>query len=365
MPSNAYTNYLIVLLGDAEQLVHGSSQPVATLRIHLFVFLLTLALTPPLFAAAPPDPLPRAVRQGLDRLARGAAGYVQKRQCFSCHHQTHTIAAFAAAGRRGFTVSSAVLAEQVEFTLNTFRPKLARVRKGLAVEGGNTMAAYALATLHAAGHRPDDTTAALVDYLLVRQRADGSWPALMARPPSEGSKFTNAALALEGLRHYGMVKGSEKVRLARIDASYRKGKTWLLKNPPRDTEDRVFHLRALVAVEADAKTIAAARAALLKEQRPDGSWAQLPDRGGDAYATATALLALARAGLTTSEPPYRKGVAYLLRTQTAEGAWLVTTRSRPVQTFFDNGDPGGKSQFISFAATGWAVQALLQTLPVR
>ena len=62
---------------------------------------------------------------------------------------------------------------------------------------------------------------------------------------------------------------------------------------------------------------------------------------------------------------YRRGMAYLLRTQTARGAWLVKTRSRPVQTFFDNKDPGGKDQFISFAATGWAVQALLECVPVR
>jgi hypothetical protein len=33
--------------------------------------------------------------------------------------------------------------------------------------------------------------------------------------------------------------------------------------------------------------------------------------------------------------------------------------------FFDNGDPHGKSQFISFAATGWAVLALLETVPGR
>ena len=64
-------------------------------------------------------------------------------------------------------------------------------------------------------------------------------------------------------------------------------------------------------------------------------------------------------------PAYRKAVRYLVRAQTAEGAWLVTTRSRPVQVFFDNGDPGGKSQFISMAATNWALLALLNTVPAN
>jgi len=52
-----------------------------------------------------------------------------------------------------------------------------------------------------------------------------------------------------------------------------------------------------------------------------------------------------------------------LDTQKEDGAWIVQTRARPLQLFFDNGDPGGKSQFISFAATNWAVLALLETVP--
>ena len=84
---------------------------------------------------------------------------------------------------------------------------------------------------------------------------------------------------------------------------------------------------------------------------------------GDAYATATVLVALRHAGLDSGHEAYQKGVKYLLDTQKADGAWIVQTRSRPLQRFFDNGDPGGKSQFISFAATNWAVLALLETIP--
>jgi N-acyl-D-amino-acid deacylase len=50
-----------------------------------------------------------------------------------------------------------------------------------------------------------------------------------------------------------------------------------------------------------------------------------------------------------------------LRTQHDDGSWLVETRSKPVQVYFDNGDPHGKSQFISVAATSWAVAALART----
>jgi N-acyl-D-amino-acid deacylase len=89
----------------------------------------------------------------------------------------------------------------------------------------------------------------------------------------------------------------------------------------------------------------------------------LPDLDGDAYATGTVLLALRGAGVATTDPAFQKGVNYLVKTQKPDGSWLVETRSKPVQIFFDNGDPGGKSQFISFAATGWATLALLEQYP--
>src|SRR5207302_3839252 len=84
----------------------------------------------------------------------------------------------------------------------------------------------------------------------------------------------------------------------------------------------------------------------------------------DAYATGTALMALRTSDLKADDVSYRRGLAYLLRTQRPDGAWLVETRSPPLQKFFDNGDPGGKSQFISFAATGWATLALLEQYPI-
>ncbi len=312
-----------------------------------------------------PDAVKAAIEKGLRRIEEGAANYTTNRQCFSCHHQTTAILAFTAARQRGFAVDSDKLKQQVEFTLDTFRPKLEQVTKGQGVGGSNTTAAYALFTLNAAGHRADDVTAALVQFLLVRQRADGSWPAVTKRPPSEGSSFTNAALAPRVLRAYGPANdasASEELR-AKVDKALTKGREWLLANKPTDAEDKAFHLRALVTAEAPREDIIGARDELLAEQKEDGSWAQTADLAGDAYATGHVLLALRAAGLAATHPAYQKGAAYLLATQREDGAWIVETRSRPVQTFFDNGDPGGKSQFISFAATGWAVLALLELCP--
>jgi N-acyl-D-amino-acid deacylase len=52
-------------------------------------------------------------------------------------------------------------------------------------------------------------------------------------------------------------------------------------------------------------------------------------------------------------------VRHLLSTQQADGSWYVATRAVPVQAYFDTGFPHGRDQFISAAATNWAVQALI------
>jgi N-acyl-D-amino-acid deacylase len=310
------------------------------------------------------DAVRTAVERGLKRLDQGSANYVTNRQCFSCHHQALTIAALRSAQQRGIRIDPERLGQQVEFTLATFRPRKQQVARGQGVGGANATVAYALFTLEAAGHAPDDTTAALVEFLLRTQRPNGAWPPVTNRPPSEGSTFVNNALALRALRAFGPPQDvTEADPLSRrVDAAFERGRDWLLKNRPVTTEDKWAHLRGLVEAGAEAKLVAEARDALLKEQRPDGSWAQLPNRDGDAYATGAVLMALRRAGVAADADAYRKGVEFLVNTQRTDGAWIVETRSKPIQIYFDNGDPGGRSQFISFAATGWAVLALLETV---
>jgi squalene cyclase len=265
-----------------------------------------------------------AIEKGLRRLDKGAANYVQKRQCFSCHHQATTVSALTSAGKRGFKIDPARLPEQLAFTLKAYTSKKAEILKGRGIPGGNTEAAYALFTLEQAGHKPDETTALLVGYLLKRQRPDGSWPALAKRPPLEGSSFTNNALTLAALKTYGLQTDKTNTESwKKVEQAAAKGKAWLLAHSPKDTEDKMYRLRGLVAAGADPKEIEAARAQLTKEQNADGSWSQLPGLKGDAYATAGVLLALRAAGVAPQEGVYQKAVKFLLRTQKEDGSWLV------------------------------------------
>ncbi len=100
--------------------------------------------------------------------------------------------------------------------------------------------------------------------------------------------------------------------------------------------------------------------ALLTLQQSDGGWTQLPSLSSDAYATGQALVALHESGaLPVSSPAYQRGVRFLLNSQLEDGSWYVHSRALPVQPYFDSGFPHGHDQFISAAATNWAVMALI------
>ena len=60
-----------------------------------------------------------------------------------------------------------------------------------------------------------------------------------------------------------------------------------------------------------------------------------------------------------------RSMADLLATQRADGTWLVRSRSKPFQPYYESGFPHGQDQFISSAATGWAATALAAALPAK
>jgi hypothetical protein len=201
----------------------------------------------------------------------------------------------------------------------------------------------------------------VAEYLLRWQSNSDHWKPQSVRPPSEGSLFTVSYFALRGLKTFGT--SEQKGRIAERTARVR---GWLLKAPAASTEDRVFRLWALNYAGGAADELARASSDLVALQRDDGGWGQLPDLPADSYATGTALVALHQAGgLATTDPVYRRGIAWLVAAQKTDGSWHVPTRSEPIQAYFESGYPHGKDQFISIAAAGWAATALALALPVR
>jgi hypothetical protein len=304
------------------------------------------------------QPHPIAVRaaamRSLKLLETSAMKYTEHRQCFSCHHQALPTLAFTTAKARGFDIGEAALAHQLKFTADFLAKNRANYSKGKGQGGQADTAGYALFALHAGGWKADDTTSAVVEYLLQRDKERGYWQVTSQRPPTEASSFTTTYLALAGLKHFGPDEKKQD-----IDARAEKTRDWLVKTKPKDTEDRVFRLRALKLTGAEQRLIDAAAHDLVKTQREDGGWNQIDKLDSDAYATGTVLVALHQAGgLKTSDKVYARGVQYLLDTQKDDGSWFIRSRSKPFQLYFESGFPHTKDQWISCAGTSWATIAL-------
>jgi len=306
-----------------------------------------------------PAAIRAAVAKALPLILKSTGEYPESRDCFSCHHQAVPVLALSAARERGFVIPAEAIDDPVELTEEDLRGSLESYRKGEGQGGGVTRAGYAMLTLEVGGKQRDEVTDAVASYLLRKDESRDHWKGSSNRPPSEASEFTATYLALRALAAYG---GNE--HKDRINARVVKARQWLEATSPKDTEDRVFRLLALKAAAAPEESIKKASDQLLATQQADGGWSQLDGGKPDAYATGSALVALQWTGwLATGSPAYRSGLKFLISTQREDGSWFVATRSKPFQPYFESGFPYGKDQFISMAATSWAVTALSLACP--
>jgi len=294
-----------------------------------------------------------AVERGLPLVSQAAARYGEHRQCFSCHHQTLPMLATVAARGAGLAVDEKLLKDQGDFTHTWFGFEHEDLKSGKGIGGKALTVSYGLWTLGLAGRQPDETSQAMVTYLLKTQEADGFWGLHTSRPPMEDSRETTTVLSIIGLKKYA----AESQR-TEADAAIEKAKRWIEKCEPVSQEDRVSRLWSLHLLGCSAEAIVAARDAVLLAQRDDGGWSQLDTMESDAYATGQTLCVLLMTGGKPADEAVRRGLEYLLEQQEKDGSWHVATRSKPVQVYFDNGDPHGKDQFISTPASCWALVAL-------
>jgi N-acyl-D-amino-acid deacylase len=320
--------------------------------------LLSLALSSICCAREQADPakIRKAVTAGLRILEKGTINYAEQRNCFTCHHQTLPMLAQVTARDHGFEINGKLLQEQARFTHESFSFRHATLRKGNGIGGRSMTVGFACWALHLADWKPDETTGAMVEYLLKSQKKDGNYFTNQSRPPLEDSPATSVTIATYYQQEFATREQEDRVKV-----SATKALAWLLAYNPTRQEDFSSRLWGLHLLGAAQEDIATARTLVLAAQRKDGGWAQLPKMPTDSYATGQALWILQATGLPTNDPVYRHGVQFLLHSQRVDGSWLVKTRSKAIQKHFESGFPHGKDQFISVCGTSWAVAALAAT----
>ena len=302
-----------------------------------------------------PAKTPRAaIERILPAIQQADTAFLRKAGCLSCHNNNLSMMSIAAARSAGIAVNREMETQQTKATLKWLDDWRDRVLQGVPIPGDVDTTGYTLLALAAANQTPNESTDALARYLKTHQQLDGSWKLFAYRPPIESSEIEVTAEALRSLQVY-----APKTQREEYDQSVRHAAEWLAQAEPRNNEDRAFQLLGLKWAGSKRDALDKIAQSILADQRPDGGWAQLPTLSSDAYATGQALYALRESGMiNTNHKAYQRGVEYLRTTQLADGSWHVGTRALPVQPYFESGFPHGVDQFISMAATNWAVLAL-------
>jgi ankyrin repeat protein len=312
------------------------------------------ASTPVTPTVAHAQPLAVAVRKALATLDTIGPSFNSQTGCVSCHNQSLPAMARSVAMMRGINIEPAVASHATAATLRQWKPRRNAGFVGACGGSGYVpTVTYGLVAMADEGMPANGVTDSAAVCLASRQSPDGSWKVNDVRPPLSGNPILYTALAIRALEVYAPpALHAETAR--RIDMA----RAFLLQAEPRDTQDEAMKLIGLVWGRTSPAAIAAQARRVQKIQRANGGWGQTLLMTPDAYATGQSLVALRLAGMSPQAKIYQRGVEYLLTTQREDGSWFVQSRAFGFQPYREYGFPHGRSQFVSAAATSWAVMAL-------
>jgi ankyrin repeat protein len=288
--------------------------------------------------------------------------HASKQNCASCHQQYLPMVAVGHARSRSIRFDQKAASGQVALLAKPEGLFDSRefVAQALVHPDPAHTFGYRLLGLAAEGAPPSAATDGAVHHLVTIQMSDGRWINNMPRPPMMSSDITATALSIHAIRLYGW-RGREEEFASSIERARR----WLRTVIASTTEEATFQILGLHWAGEPCEMLTLMTQSLLRGQRKDGGWAQLPTLESDAYATGEALYALAQSAKDPmADPAWRRGLRFLLERQEDDGTWHVARRAFPFQPTMNSGFPHHRDSWISAAATSWAVMALTQAAPV-
>jgi len=297
----------------------------------------------------------QAVERAIPPLQRCDVAFLERAGCVSCHNNSLTAMTVAEARSLGFRVNEEIASKQLKKIASFLQDNSERGLENEGIPGGNDTVSYILLGMAAEKYPSNTITDVWARYSRNTQSPDGRFRCISVRPPLEASDFQVTAATIRSLLAYAPQSHQLEYRKA-VERAVR----WLERAAPATTEDHVFQILGLKWGSGSREIIRKTASQLSKLQRSDGGWGQVPALASDAYATGQVLVALRESGsITPRDAQYQRGVRYLIESQMEDGSWLVKTRAPSFQPYFDSDFPHDYDQFISAAATNWAVRALL------
>ena len=306
------------------------------------------------FAAAPEATAPE--RKALEYLAREVPLWSKEHGCYSCHNNGDAARALFEAMKRPGPFNADVPESAVVDTT-----KWLSSPEGWDHNGGEgPFSDKILARVQFASALASATKSGLIktrlplgraaERLAQDQAADGSWPI------EDGENATGSPAAygspLATLSSRDTLEYADPVRYRVYVA---KAERWLSARTIENVMDASVALLASFArKDAEAKAIHQQALKILRSgQSREGGWGPFINVPPEPFDTALAVLALAR--LVPDDDVrdrIKRGRAFLIATQLADGSWRETTRPA-----------GAESYAQRLSTTGWATLALLQTSP--
>jgi ankyrin repeat protein len=311
---------------------------------------------PPQLKPAGTRTVSQAVEHGAAILQVGSAEFFKQSGCVGCHHQPVAVVAGAAARGAGVHVDDSAakgFVKMIEGEMTFFNQRLLERFDTGGGTDGPTWKLMALASERVPSSLLTDT---LVADIAANQRRDGSWWfGGISRAPFEEGAMARTAMAVRDLQVFGTPAMKEE-----LDSRIARARVYMATAKASTNDEAAMQILGLHWVGGNAATVNTLGKTLAAAQHADGGWGPNRNLASDAYATGQTLYALKESGfLSTSDPVYQKGVKFLLSTQCEDGSWYVRSRAPKFQPYFQSGFPHDHDQWISSAATSWAVQALV------
>jgi hypothetical protein len=314
----------------------------------------------------------KTVERAIGYMQTESAAWLKTRGCAACHHVPMPLWALSEAQRQGYAIDKKYLADTFESLLGS-KDKLMATRifpnpadkpdprpQGRGLNMGLPFLAVAAQSLPSLSEGQKQSLKLIAEEIVKKQQPDGSWEffSTLRRPPINECQTTDSAwivMALEG----GMgpdAPEAQRVALSKAIAWYGAQKHSNLH------QDKVLKVLLGARSGKPRDLMQTTIDELLALQRPDGGWSQtVPEPKSDAFATGQTLYVLSLVGYTAERPEIKRGIDFLVGTQTAEGNWPMISRSTP------DGSPGSSKLLtpITCAAASWATLGLAKLAPKR